>query len=131
MKSSMQLGNTATVTFTVTEEMQPRFDGNIVHPVCSTWDLAHQFEISARKALVPHLEKEEEGIGSHLSIDHLAPAPLGREVVVTATVIKIDASTVICSIEALCGDSIVATGKQKQRIFPVEIVERIIANASE
>lgn len=131
MKTSMQLGNTATVTFAVTDSMQPRFDGKIVHPVCSTWDVAHQFEIAARKALVPHLEEGEEGIGASLSIDHCAPAPLGREVVVTATVIKFDETTVICSIEGKCGESRIATGEQKQRVFPVEIVERIIANASE
>jgi fluoroacetyl-CoA thioesterase len=131
MNSSMQLGNTATVIFTVTDAMQPRFDGSIVHPVCSTWDLAHQFEIAARKALVPHLEANEEGIGANLSIDHCAPAPLGREVVVTATVTKIDKTTVVCSIEGKCGESVVATGEQKQRIFPIEIVERIIENASE
>ena len=62
MKPSMQIGNTATVEFVVSEKMQPRFDGIIVHPVCSTWDLAHQFEITSRKALVPHLEEGEEGI---------------------------------------------------------------------
>ncbi len=131
MKSSMQLGITATVTFTVTDAMQPRFDGKIVHTVCSTWDIAHQFEIAARKALVPHLEDGEEGIGASLSINHCAPAPRGREVIVTATVIKIDETTVVCSIEGKCGESTIATGEQKQRIFPVEIVERIIANASE
>ena len=127
----MQLGNTATVTFMVTDAMQPRFDGKIVHQVCSTWDLAHQFEIAARKALVPHLEDGEEGIGAHLSIDHFAPAPLGKDVVVTAIVSKIDKTTVVCTVESKCGETIVATGEQKQRVFPIEIVERIIANASE
>jgi predicted thioesterase len=131
MNSSMQLGNTATVIFTVTDAMQPRFDGSIVHPVCSTWDLAHQFEIAARKALVPHLEANEEGIGSHISIDHLAPAPLGRKVVVTATVTKLDGTTVVCTIEGKCGDSIVATGEQIQRVFPLEVVQQIIADASD
>jgi predicted thioesterase len=131
MKTTMQIGNTATVTFTITQEMQPRFDGNIVHPICSTWDLAHQFEIAARKALVPHLEDGEEGIGSHLLIDHCAPAPLGGEVVVTATVTSIDETTVVCAIEGKCGESIVATGEQIQRVFPVEVVKQIIANASD
>jgi len=127
----MQLGNISSVTFTVTDAMQPRFDGKIIHAVCSTWDLAHQFEIAARKALVPHLEDGEEGIGTHLSIDHLAPATLGREVVVIATVASINETTVVCSIEGKCGESIVASGEQIQRVFPVEVVKNIIANANE
>jgi len=130
MKPSMQIGNTATVEFIVSEKMQPRFDGIIIHPVCSTWDLAHQFEIASRKALVPHLEDGEEGIGTHLSIDHLAPALLGQKVTITSTVIKIDESTVICSIQGKCGNSIIATGEQIQRVFPIEVVDRIIANAN-
>jgi fluoroacetyl-CoA thioesterase len=131
MKSSMQLGNKTTVLFTVTDAMQPRFDGKVVHPVCSTWDLAHQFEIAARKALVPHLEETEEGIGAKLTIDHCAPAPLGREIYITATVTEIDKTTVVCSIQGKCGNSIVATGEQTQRVFPIEVVLNIIANASE
>jgi fluoroacetyl-CoA thioesterase len=131
MKSTMQIGNTAEVVFIVTDAMQPRFNGNIVHAVCSTWDLAHQFELAARAALVPHLEDHEEGIGSHLSIDHCAPAPLNREVVVRATVTKIDETTVVCAMEGKCGESTIATGEQIQRIFPIEIVKQIIANASE
>ena len=127
----MHIGNTAMVTFTITKEMQPRFDGKIVHPVCSTWDLAHQFEIAARKALVPHLEEGEEGIGASLSINHCAPAPLGRKVVAIATVTKFDETTVVCSIEGTCGETIVATGEQTQRVFPIEVVHNIIANASE
>ena len=36
-----------------------------------------------------------------------------------------------CSLLGKCGDSTVATGEQTQRIFPIEIIQNIIANASE
>ena len=74
MKNTLQVGQLAEVTITVTEDMCPAFDGIIVHRVYSTWSMAHHMELAARKILAPHLEEEEEGIGSHLSIDHLAPA---------------------------------------------------------
>ena len=42
--------------------------------------MAHHMELAARKVLAAHLEDDEEGIGSHLSIDHLGPTPLGDRV---------------------------------------------------
>ncbi len=130
MKPTMQVKNTVTISFKVEECMQPVFEGKIIHRVCSTWDLAHQFELAARKVLVPHLEKDEEGIGSRVSIDHCSPALLGSIVVVTATVIKTGETEVVCSIEAKVGARLVATGEQIQRVFPVKTIERILANAN-
>lgn len=126
----MQVKNTATISFKVEECMQPVFEGKIIHRVCSTWDLAHQFELAARKVLVPHLEKDEEGIGSGVSIDHCSPALHDSIVVVTATVIKTCETEVVCSIEAKVGARLVATGEQIQRVFPVKTIERILANAN-
>ena len=126
----MQVGNTATISFKVEPHMQPVFEGELIHRVCSTWDLAHQFELASRNALVPHLEEGEEGIGSGVSIDHCSPAQLGSDVEVTATVTKTGETEVVCSIEARVGTRLVATGEQIQRVFPVETIERIIANAN-
>jgi predicted thioesterase len=131
MKDSMQIGNETFHSFVVVEEMQPQFDGTVIHPVCSTWDLAHQFEITARKALVPHLVEGEEGIGSKLNIHHCSPAPLGSDIAVTATVVELDETTVVCSLEAKKGETVVATGTQTQRVFPKNTVDAIIANASD
>ena len=61
MKATMQVGNTAFNAFTVTQQMQPCFQSTVIHPICSTWDMAHQFEIAARKTLEPHLEDGEQG----------------------------------------------------------------------
>jgi|TARA_B110000116_G_scaffold264011_1_gene271269 predicted thioesterase len=130
MKPTMQVENTATISFKVEERMQPVFDGKIVHRVCSTWDLAHQFELAARTVLVPHLEKDEEGIGSWVSIDHCSPAVLGSTVAVTATVIKTGETEVVCSIEARVGSRLIATGEQIQRVFPLKTIQRIITNAN-
>jgi fluoroacetyl-CoA thioesterase len=129
MKPSMKVGNTATITFTVDQHMQPLFEGKIIHPVCSTWDIAHQFELASRYVLVSHLEVGEEGIGSRVSIDHKSPAILGSTVEVTATVTKTTKSEVVCDIVATIGSRIVATGDQIQRVFPKETINQIIANA--
>jgi fluoroacetyl-CoA thioesterase len=130
METSLQVGNTATHTFLVTQEMQPIFEAKIIHPVCSTWDMAHQFEVVARKTLEPHLSKGEQGIGSFLSIEHRSPAPLGEQVHIEAIVTECDPSTLMCSITARIGSRVCATGKQIQRILPSSTINELIKKAT-
>ena len=87
-------------------------------------------ELAARKVLAPHLEKDEEGIGSHLSIDHLAPAPIGHEVRVHAEAIQVDDEGVVCEVTAWDGDRLLGRGRQIQRVLPKSVLERIIKRAS-
>ena len=134
MKSALQVGNTAEVVVTVTEDMCPAFDDVVVHRVYSTWSLAHHMELAARKVLSPHLEPHEEGIGSKLSIDHLAPTPLGHQVRVVARAVELDATTLVCDLEAFhlrpahADERLVARGTQVQRILPrsklLSLIER-------
>ena len=130
VKSSLKVGNTAEVTAVVTEDMCPAFDGVVVHRLYSTWSMAHHMELAARKVLVPHLDPHEEGIGSHLSIDHLAPTPLGHTVRVTAEATEVDATTVVCAVRAYDGDRLVGQGKQVQRVVPRKKLAALIERAS-
>jgi predicted thioesterase len=130
MKSTIQVGDIAIHAFVVQSEMQPSFGRGVIHPVCSTWDLAHHFELTARKTLEPHLCKDEEGIGSHLSINHCGPAPLGKTVTVEAVITEINETTVVCSITAKIGTHVCATGKQVQRVLPTSTISKLIENAT-
>ncbi len=130
MKPSLQIGNSAEVTITVTEDMCPAFDGVIVHHVYSTWSMAHHMELAARKVLAPHLEEHEEGIGSHLSIDHVAPAPLGHTVRVVAKAVELGPSTLVCECIAYDGGRVIGKGKQVQRILPKAKLKALIERAS-
>lgn len=130
MKPSLNIGNTAEVTVTVTEDMCPAFDGVVVHRVYSTWSMAHHMELAARMVLAPHLEAHEEGIGSHLSIDHVSPAPLGHAVRVVATATEIAPTTLVCDVIAYDGDRIIGKGKQVQRILPKSKLKALIERAS-
>ena len=126
MKPDLKPGVKAEVSAVVTEDMCPTFDGIIVHRVYSTWALAHHMELAARKVLAPHLEPHEEGIGSHLSIDHLAPTPVGKTVRVVATCTELDDSKVVCDVVAYEGERVVGRGKQVQRVFPKEVLQSLI-----
>lgn len=135
MKTSLKIGNTADLTITVTEDMCPTFDGIIIHPVYSTWSMAHHMEITARKVLKDHLEDHEEGVGSHLEIKHLAPAPLGHRVYLIAEAVELANTTLVCNITAYHLKSngrknVIGTGSQTQRILPKKILHKLIQKAS-
>jgi len=129
MKPSLTVGTTAEVTAEVTEDMCPAFDGVIVHRVYSTWSMAYHMELAARKVLAPHLDDHEEGIGSSLSIEHVAPTPVGHTVRVVAKAIEVDGSTVVCDVTAYDGDRLVGRGRQVQRVLPKSTLEALIERA--
>lgn len=136
MKSSLQLGHRAQVVIDVTEDMCPAFDGIVVHRVYSTWSMAHHMELAARKVLVDHLEEHEEGIGSHLSIDHVGPTPLGHQVRVEAVATEVGPTTLVCTVTAYHvrpggEERIVGRGKQIQRVLPRTKLASLIARAGQ
>jgi predicted thioesterase len=131
MKASLKVGNTAEVSITVTEDMCPAFDGIVVHRVYSTWSMAHHMELAARMVLAPHLEDHEEGIGSHLSIDHVSPAPLAHAVRVTARAVEFGPTTLVCECIAYDGERVVGRGKQIQRILPKTKLAQLLQRASQ
>ena len=130
MKPSLKVGNTAEVTALVTEAMCPAFDGVIVHRLYSTWSMAHHMELAARRVLAPHLDEDEEGIGSSLFIEHLAPTPVGHTVRIVAEAIDVDDTTVVCALTAYDGDRIVGRGRQVQRVLPKRKLKALIERAS-
>ena len=76
--------------------------------------------------LAPHLDDDEEGIGSSLSIEHVAPTPVGHTVRVTATATEVDDTTVVCDVTAYDGDRLVGRGRQVQRVLPKRTLEALI-----
>jgi predicted thioesterase len=130
MKASLKVGNTAEVTAEVTEDMCPAFDGVVVHRVYSTWSMAHHMELAARMVLAPHLEAHEEGIGAHLTIDHVAPTPVGNVVRVVAEATEVDDTTVVCAVNAYDGSRLVGRGTQVQRVLPKQTLTALIERAT-
>lgn len=131
MKPDLQVGQTAEVRFVVTREMCPHFDGVLVHPVCATWTIVHQMEVAGRKLLAPHLEQDEEGVGAHISIDHRAPAPVGCEVVATATAAEVTRRRLVARVTARVGRRLIAEGTFVQSILPKKLLEEHFRRAAE
>ncbi len=126
MKSGFEPGITKEHTVQVTEEMCPAFDGVVVHRCYSTWSAVHHMEIAARKVLVDYLEDHEEGVGSHVSIDHVATCKVGKTVRVRAELTEIDGRRVICKVEAFDGDRLLAEGTQVQVVMDKSKIKQMI-----
>ena len=126
MRRGLEVGAQAECSVEVTDDMCPAFDGVVVHRVYSTWALGHQMELAARRVLVPYLESHEEGMGIHLSVDHLSPAPVGCSVRVVAEVTEVTENQLVCRVRAYAGDRLVAQGRQVQRVLPKSVIREVI-----
>ena len=131
MKPGLEVGRSATVRFVVTQEMCPHFDGVLVHPVCATWTIVHQMEVAGRKLLAPFLEDHEEGVGAHISIDHRAPAPVGCEVVTTATATEVTCRRLVARVTAHVRRRLIAEGTFVQSILPKTLLAEHFRRAAE
>ncbi len=96
------------------------FDTGQVHPFYSTFALARDVEWACRLFVLEMKEAGEEGIGSFLSVHHVAPAMVGEEVVITAELESVRGNRVLCRYQVRAGARLIAYGRQEQRIIPVE-----------
>jgi len=129
MKTGFKPGIVREVLITVTEDMCPSFDGIVIHRCYSTWSLAHHVEIAARKVLVDYLEDHEEGVGSHVSVDHLAPCAVGKTVRVRAELVEVvhgHHPRVVCEVAAYDGERLLARGRQVQVVMNKEHLRKYI-----
>ncbi|EDL64418.1 hypothetical protein BSG1_21700 [Bacillus sp. SG-1] len=120
MKSGMKVGQTASVTVTVTPDMFAQFDGEVVHPVYSTVSMVYHMEWASRKIILPFLEENEEGMGGAVSMKHIAPSSEGTTVTITATLTELQSNIVITKAEARNENGLIGIGEVKQVILPKE-----------
>jgi fluoroacetyl-CoA thioesterase len=99
---SVPVGESAVLDVVVTPAMTVDFDElGPVHQVYATYTMAKHFEEAGRKLLLPHLEPGEAGIGSSLSVEHLAPSRVGDTVRVTARCVEQRGNRLTCECTAV------------------------------
>lgn len=117
MKRIFSIGDKKVYRKTISQQDLAAFHGELLHAVYATFALARDFEWSSRLFFVEMKEEDEEGVGTYLEVFHRSPAFAGEEVVVTATVDKLEGNELICRIEARVGDRLVADGRTGQRML--------------
>ena len=63
--------------------------------VYSTPMMVSDVEYSCRDFLLEHLDPGEDTVGAHVTIDHLAPTPLGLTVRIELNVVEVDRRKVV------------------------------------
>jgi fluoroacetyl-CoA thioesterase len=119
------VGTSAVLDVVVTEAHTVDFDEmGQVHPVYATYTMAKHFEEAGRKLLVPHLEPGEAGIGTAVSVEHLAPSWVGDALRVTATCVELRDGrlTVECRATDAYGREL-GRGTTVQAVLPAAVIE--------
>ena len=89
MKSSLKNGLAFSKRVVVDESRVIGFMGK-EGAVYATPRMVSDVEHTCRDMLLEHLEEGEDSVGVHVSIDHLAPTPMGLAVSVEVRIVDID-----------------------------------------
>ena len=86
--------------------------------VYATPRMVSDVEYTCRDMLLEHLDTGEDSVGAHVSIDHLAPTPMGLQVSVEVRIAEVDRRKV--TFEFSVRDPIEEVGRGKHVRFVVE-----------
>ena len=114
------LGATGVLEVVVTEAMTVDFDElGRVHPVYATYTMAKHFEEAGRTLLLRHLEEGEDGLGSKVAVEHLAPSWVGDRLTIEARCTGVAGNRISCTCTAVDGDGRqVGRGSTEQVVLP-------------
>lgn len=124
MKQGLNKGAAASIQLTVGHEMFAQFGGEVVHPLFSTASMVYYMEWASRKVILPFLEEDEEGMGTAVSIRHLAPAAEGSLLNIAAEIIRLERNLIYTSVKALHGNEVIGEGEVTQAILPRSRIKR-------
>ena len=94
MKPSLQAGLETSKTVTVDESRCIGFMGK-EGMVYATPRMVSDVEYTCRELLLEHLDSGEDSVGAHVSIDHLAPTPMGLSATIELSVAEVDRRKVV------------------------------------
>jgi fluoroacetyl-CoA thioesterase len=117
MKPSLKPGLTSTRTVQVDESRCIGFMGKEA-AVYATPRMVNDVEYTCRDMLLAHLEAGEDSVGAHVSIDHLAPTPMGLSASIEVRVAEVDRRKVV--FEFSVRDPLEEVGRGRHVRFVVE-----------
>ncbi|MEP6817499.1 MAG: hotdog domain-containing protein [Marmoricola sp.] len=104
-------GMSAGLTFTVSDDDTARAVGSGDLPVLGTPRLLAWCEAATCAALAVELREGESSVGTRVTLEHLAPSPVGREIAVTASLAHVDGRLVRFTVAATDGGKLVGSGE--------------------
>ena len=120
-------GDTRTYIKHVTAADFAAFADGVVHRVCSTFALAQAAEWAGRLFVLELKAADEEGIGTYISIRHVAPAFEHDVLEVTATLQQHVRNEISCSFTIWAAQRLVAEGETGQKILKKDKLAKVLA----
>jgi len=89
--------------------------------VFATGFLVGFLEWACIKAINPHLDwPQEQTVGTHIDVSHVAATPPGLEVTATVELIDVDGKKLVFSVEAHDGIDLISTGRHERFVINKE-----------
>ena len=117
MKPSLKPGLSLTKKIVVDESRCIGFMGK-EGAVYATPRMVSDVEYTCRDFLLAHLDAGEDSVGAHVSIDHLAPTPIGLSATIEVRVAEVDRRKVV--FEFSVKDPLEEVGRGRHVRFVVE-----------
>lgn len=114
------MGASAQLELTVTDADTAQTVGSGDVPVLATPRVLALAEAATVRALARRLESGTTTVGTRVELSHRAPTPIGRTVLATATLAKVDGRRLTFEVTVSEGDAIVAEAR----------VERVLVDRS-
>jgi fluoroacetyl-CoA thioesterase len=117
VKPSLRAGLTGSKTLEVDESRCIGFMGREA-AVYATPRMVSDVEYACRDMLLEHLDPGEDSVGAHVSIDHLAPTPMGLSVSIALRISEVDRRKV--TLEFSVTDPVEEVGRGRHVRYVVE-----------
>lgn len=124
---NIEPGATATERIRVEKERTIAFMGDAAR-VYSTPSMVSDIEYACLRLIQKHLDDGQSSLGMHVSVDHLAPTPLGGEVEIRVKVSAVEGPKV--TLEATVHDAVELVGRGIHVRYVID-VSRQLARVAE
>ena len=121
MESTLHTGMTTTEHIRVDDDRCIAFMGEAAR-VYSTPSMVSDVEYACLRLIQKHLANEQSSVGMHVSIDHLAPTPVGCEVEVSVTVSAVDGRKI--TLDARVRDAVELVGRGVHVRYVIDVLRQ-------
>ena len=115
MKTSLASGLTRTAIYVTTMEMRA---GQLENDVFSTPAMIGLMERTCVDLTEPHLDENEQTVGIHVEVYHLAPTRIGQSVTITAELTEVKDNKIRYSVSAINDQGIkIGAGNHRRAVI--------------
>jgi fluoroacetyl-CoA thioesterase len=126
MQTPPKIGSTHETCFTVEKSHTIEFSEHGIPAVLATPWLIWFLEHAALDLVKPHLDQGELTVGVQVEMEHLAPAPLGSQVICRVRVVHVEGPVITFQIEAVDPQGPIAKGLHKRRAVRAERIAALV-----